>query len=92
MVIHCGWLYNLITVAILLIYYEIFEELRDNKAVVSGIVSKPNKEAEQDFALGRAAFAFNGSWSVNVYNEMNPDLQYGAMLPPAINSERDMKI
>ena len=36
----------------------------------------------QLFANNRALFAFNGSWCVNVYKGMNPDLEYGAMLPP----------
>lgn len=72
--------------------FQLFEQLRDNKAVATGIVTKPNKEAEQDFALERAAFAFNGSWSVNVYHDMNPDLEYNAMLPPVINPELPMRI
>jgi len=72
--------------------FEIFETLRNAGAFYEGIVTKPNKDAEQDFALERAAFSFNGSWSVNVYKNMNPDLEYGVMLPPAINPERPMKI
>jgi len=72
--------------------FGVFEKLRDNNALAEGIVTKVNKYAEQDFALGRAAFAFNGSWSVNVYHDMNPDLKYGVMLPPAINSKRPMQI
>ncbi len=72
--------------------FTLFKELRDNDVVVEGIVTKPNKEAEQDFALERAAFAFNGSWSVNVYNDMNPDLEYEAMLPPVYNEKRPMQI
>lgn len=72
--------------------FSIFKQLTDTGSFATGIITKPNKEAELDFALERAAFAFNGSWSVNVYHEMNPDLQYGAMLPPAYNSARPMKI
>ncbi len=72
--------------------FNVFKELVDNNMLVAGVVTKPNKEAEQDFALERAAFAFNGSWSVNVYHEINPDLQYGVILPPAVNSEFPMKI
>jgi len=72
--------------------FNIFKKLVDNNMLIEGVVSKPNKEAEQDFALGRAAFAFNGSWSVNVYHEMNPDLQYGVFLPPAVNPELPIKI
>ena len=72
--------------------FQIFATLRDRKALIDGIVTKANKFAEQDFALERAAFAFNGSWCVNVYNDMNPDLEYGAMLPPAVESRHPMRI
>lgn len=70
----------------------IFKTLREKNAFVEGIVTKGNKYAEQDFALQRAAFAFNGSWCVNVYDKMNPNLKYGAMLPPRINLDRPMQI
>lgn len=72
--------------------FNIFKVLSDKKVLVDGIVTKGNKYAEQDFALERAAFAFNGSWCVNVYDKMNPDLRYGVMLPPPINTERPMQI
>ena len=72
--------------------FNLFKTLRDKKALADGIVAKGNKYAEQDFALGRAAFTFNGSWCVNVYDKMNPGLHYGAMLPPRINPGRPMQI
>ncbi len=72
--------------------FEVFDQLRQNGALTEGIVTKPNKYAEQDFALERAAFAFNGSWCVNVYQDMNPKLDYDAMLPPAVNAQFPMKI
>lgn len=72
--------------------FSVFDTLRSKGALVEGIVTKPNKYAEQDFALERAAFAFNGSWCVNVYRDMNPNLEYGAMLPPAINPNKPMLI
>jgi len=72
--------------------FNVFKTLTDKGAFIEGIVTKGNKFAEQDFALERAAFAFNGSWCVNVYNDMNPSLEYGVMLPPAVNSEKPMKI
>jgi len=72
--------------------FRVFETLAKKKALIVGIVTKINKYAEQDFALERAAFAFNGSWCVNVYHEMNPDLDYGVMLPPRVNLERPMSI
>lgn len=72
--------------------FAVFKQLKDNGALVDGIVTKANKYAEQDFALERAAFAFNGSWCVNVYHDMNPNLEYGVMLPPAINPDLPMRI
>lgn len=72
--------------------FQIFETLRTSNALAEGIVTKPNKEAEQDFALERAAFAFNGSWCVNVYHNMNPDLDYGVMPPPPVSKERPLMI
>ncbi len=72
--------------------FNIFKELSEKGVLIEGIVTKPNKYAEQDFALERAAFAFNGSWSVNVYHDMNADLEYGAMLPPVVNPDHPMLI
>ncbi|MBF0522147.1 MAG: extracellular solute-binding protein [Candidatus Omnitrophica bacterium] len=72
--------------------FNIFATLAKEGALAEGVVTKPNKFAEQDFALERAAFAFNGSWCVNVYNDMNPDLAYGVMLPPAVSTAFPMKI
>ncbi|HQP91245.1 MAG TPA: extracellular solute-binding protein, partial [Candidatus Omnitrophota bacterium] len=56
------------------------------------VVTMMNKTAEQLFANNKAVFAFNGSWSVNVYKGMNPDLNYAAMLPPKVSDEYPMVI
>lgn len=72
--------------------FDLFRTLRDEGALVDGIVTKGNKYAEQDFALERAAFTFNGSWCVNVYKDMNPNLEYGVMPPPALNTGHVLKI
>ncbi|MCA9405122.1 MAG: extracellular solute-binding protein [Candidatus Omnitrophica bacterium] len=72
--------------------FRVFQRLSQAGAFIEGIVTKPNKFAEQDFALERAAFAYNGSWCVNVYHNMNPDLEYGVMLPPAVESDYPMLI
>jgi ABC-type glycerol-3-phosphate transport system substrate-binding protein len=68
----------------------LFKELRDKGAYIEGIVTKGNKLAEQDFALERAAFAFNGAWSVNVYRSMNPALDYGVAPLPVVNTALPM--
>ena len=72
--------------------FDLFREMRDEGFLASGIVTMVNKTAEQLFANNRAAFAFNGSWCVNVYRGMNPDLNYGAMLPPQASDKYPMVI
>jgi ABC-type glycerol-3-phosphate transport system substrate-binding protein len=72
--------------------FNVFAELRDKGVLIDGIVTKGNKYAEQDFALERAAFSFNGSWCVNVYHDMNPGLDYGVIPPPPISTAYPLKI
>lgn len=71
---------------------KLFETIREEKLLVSGVVTMVNKTAEQTFANGKAAFAFNGSWCINVYKGMNPELSFGALLPPALPSKYPMRI
>lgn len=68
----------------------VFEQLRDSGLLAEGIVTMVNKRAEQLFANERAVFALNGTWGVNVYRGMNPNLDYGVMMPPAISKDRPM--
>lgn len=72
--------------------FTLFAQMRDAGLLSSGIVTMINKEAEQTFANERAAIAFNGSWCVNIYSSMNPELRYAAALPPRVNLERPMYI
>ncbi|MBL7084957.1 MAG: extracellular solute-binding protein [Candidatus Omnitrophica bacterium] len=72
--------------------FSLFKEMRDAGVLATGIVSMNNKDAEQNFANERYAFAFNGSWCVNVYQGMNPDLDYGAMFVPQASNEYPMLI
>ena len=62
----------------------LFKEMKESGILANGLVTMINKSAEQLFANEKAVFAFNGSWCVNVYKGMNPDLEYGAMLPPEV--------
>ncbi len=64
----------------------LFEEMKNSGIITNKVVSMVNKTAEQIFANEKAVFAFNGSWCVNVYKGMNPDLDYGIMLPPRISN------
>ena len=72
--------------------FDLFREMRDEGVLASGVVTMVNKTAEQLFANNRAAFAFNGSWCVNVYGGMNPYLDYGAILPPRASDRFSMMI
>ena len=67
-----------------------FAELRDSGVLAEGIVAMGNKRAEQLFANGQAVFAFNGTWGVNVYQSMNPALEYGVVMPPRTDPNRPM--
>lgn len=70
----------------------LFVRLRDSGILADGIVTMVNKTAEQLFANERAVFAFNGSWCVNVYKGMNPNLSYGAMIPPRVSTDNPLLI
>ena len=70
----------------------LFKEMEESGVLASGLVTMVNKTAEQLFANGKAVFAFNGSWCVNVYNGMNPNLNYAAMLPPKASDKFPMTI
>lgn len=72
--------------------FTLFKEMTDAQVLAPGVVTMVNKTAEQIFANERAAFAFNGSWCVNVYKGMNPGLEYGAMLPPRVSDKYPMLI
>jgi len=70
----------------------LFVQMRDSGVLANGIVTMINKTAEQLFANEKAVFAFNGSWCVNVYKGMNPNLNYAAMLPPEASDKFPMAI
>ncbi len=70
----------------------LFKEMQESGVLARGLVTMVNKTAEQLFANEKAVFAFNGSWCVNVYKGMNPDLDYGAFLPPKASDKFPMAI
>ena len=72
--------------------FGLFRTLAKKGAFIEGIVTKGNKYAEQDFALERAAFSFDGSWCVNIYKSMNPGLDYGVVPLPAISTVHPMRV
>jgi len=72
--------------------FTLFKEMQESGVLYNGLVTMVNKTAEQLFANDKAVFAFNGSWCVNVYKGMNPNLNYGAILPPQASDKYPMAI
>ncbi len=72
--------------------FALFKRMKEAGIISNRVVSMINKTAEQIFASGKAVFAFNGSWCVNVYKGMNPNLDYGAILPPKASDKFPMAV
>ncbi|UCD15771.1 MAG: extracellular solute-binding protein [Candidatus Omnitrophota bacterium] len=67
--------------------FSLFEKIKDSGILAADITTMINKEAEDAFSKGKAAFSFNGSWSVNVYKQLSPELDYAFFsLPKAANA------
>jgi len=64
--------------------FTLFKKLKDEGILYSDIVTMVNREAEDYFARGRSGFAFDGSWSINVYKQLAPDLEYGFFPIPKV--------
>lgn len=67
--------------------FSLLDELGKSKILANDIVTMVNKSAEQLFANERAGMAFNGSWAVNVYAGMNPNLNYGVFPTPQVSAK-----
>ena len=72
--------------------FGLFKQLQEAGILATGVVTMVNKTAEQVFANEKAVFAFNGSWCANVYKGMNPNLDYGVMLPPKASDNFPMAV
>jgi raffinose/stachyose/melibiose transport system substrate-binding protein len=71
--------------------FNVFKKLRESQILAPNIVSMINKESEETFAQNRSVFTFNGSWAVNVYKRLNPELDYGYFTLPKINDKNAAK-
>jgi len=72
--------------------FSLFAELRNADILAPNITTMINKEAEDQFSKGQAAFSFNGSWTVNVYKQLGPDLDYGFFPLPKISEKFPVKV
>jgi len=71
--------------------FSLFKKIKDSGILASDITTMINKEAEDLFSKGKVAFAFNGSWAVNIYRQLSADLDY-AFFPLPKASTRPIKI
>jgi len=66
--------------------------MREADILSANITTMINKESEDSFSKEEAAFSFNGSWSINVYKQLGPNLQYGFFPLPKISNAYPVKI
>lgn len=72
--------------------FSLFEKLKNSAILAPNITTMINKEAEDAFSRDKAAFSFNGTWSVNVYKQLSPDLDYAFFPLPKVSDKFQVKI
>ncbi|MCF7907657.1 MAG: ABC transporter substrate-binding protein [Candidatus Omnitrophica bacterium] len=72
--------------------FSLFETLRNSGILSPNIATMTNKESENAFSKGKALFSFNGSWSMNVYAQLNPELNYGFFSLPKVSKNYPVKV
>ncbi len=72
--------------------FSYFAILREAGILAEGIATMTNKEAEDAFSKEKAAFSFNGSWAVNVYRKLAPNLDYAFFPLPKVSDEFPVKV
>lgn len=72
--------------------FSLFAKMKEADILASDITTMINKEAEDSFSRGKAAFSFNGSWSINVYKQLSPGLEYSFFPLPKISDAFPVKI
>ncbi|MDD4955611.1 MAG: extracellular solute-binding protein [Candidatus Omnitrophica bacterium] len=72
--------------------FSYFSKMRDSGMLSPNITTMINKESEDSFSKNQAAFSFNGTWAVNVYKQLNPNLDYGFFPLPKISNNFPVKV
>lgn len=72
--------------------FSLFAKLKEADILAPSIVSITNKESEDAFSKGKALFSFNGSWAINAYKQLNPELEYGFFSLPRASMEYPVKV
>jgi len=72
--------------------FSYFAKMRDSGILSPNITTTINKESEDSFSKGNAAFSFNGSWAVNVYKQLGGNLDYDFFPLPKISQNFPAKV
>ena len=72
--------------------FSFFSRLKDSGILASDIAIMTNKEAEDAFSRNKAVFSFNGTWAVNVYRQINPELDYAFFPLPKVSDKFPVKV
>lgn len=72
--------------------FSLFQTLKESGILASNIATMTNKESEDAFSKGKAVFSFNGSWAVNVYAQLAPELDYAFFPLPKVSQEHPIKV
>lgn len=72
--------------------FSLFAKLKDANILAPSIISITNKESENAFSKDKVFFSFNGSWAINAYKQLNPDLEYGFFSLPRASMAHPVKV
>jgi len=72
--------------------FSLFAKMKESGILGSNITTMVNKEAEDAFSKSKAGFTFNGSWAINVYYQLDPNLDYAFFPLPKVSKSSVAKI
>jgi ABC-type glycerol-3-phosphate transport system substrate-binding protein len=72
--------------------FSLFSGLKNSGILAPNITTMINKEAEDAFSKGRSAFTFNGTWAINVYKQLAPELDYAFFSLPKLSNKFAVKV
>jgi ABC-type glycerol-3-phosphate transport system substrate-binding protein len=71
--------------------FSLFKQLRDSGILIDNITTMINKESEDAFSKNKAGFSFNGTWAINVYKQLDANLDYGFFPIPQVSQNFPVK-
>ncbi|MDR1523354.1 MAG: extracellular solute-binding protein [Endomicrobium sp.] len=71
--------------------FNLFKDMQDNDFFAPSIMNMTNNEAEKEFASGKAAMIFGGSWALPMYADAKKKINLGIFLPPPVSKSSYVK-